>query len=137
MCSPDSAWWPPPNNRYRFGTQMWATGIRSQKHHGNQELRPLPYNPVLELPEELQAVETDDDERAGGGISQDEYDARRVGGCPRNWKLKKSMTMNVLVVNPICPLLALQIHKKTMTRPGPRYAAPPTGPGNDRHTCGQ
>ncbi|KAA8894719.1 hypothetical protein FN846DRAFT_894837 [Sphaerosporella brunnea] len=49
--------------------------IGSHKHFGNRTLRPLPQRPVLELPEELQADETD--------CEEDDGDAHGVGaGLP-------------------------------------------------------
>ncbi|KAA8894077.1 hypothetical protein FN846DRAFT_895401 [Sphaerosporella brunnea] len=78
------------NNLYRFGTQMWAIGHRSQKPFGTQALGPLPQRPVLELPEELQAndrEEDGDDARGADGarrryeISDDEDDARGAGAA--------------------------------------------------------
>ncbi|KAA8912585.1 hypothetical protein FN846DRAFT_887149 [Sphaerosporella brunnea] len=75
------------NKVYRFGTQMFATGLRSQKHFGTRPLRPLPQRPVLELPEELQANEDrgadryalsddEDDGRGAALLSDDEDDGR-------------------------------------------------------------
>ncbi|KAA8892573.1 hypothetical protein FN846DRAFT_896733 [Sphaerosporella brunnea] len=65
------------NNLYRFRTQMYAIGQRSQRHFGTRALRPLPQRPVLELPDELQANETDREE--------DVDDACRANGaCRRN-----------------------------------------------------
>ncbi|KAA8896228.1 hypothetical protein FN846DRAFT_910894 [Sphaerosporella brunnea] len=76
-----------PSDLYRFGMQMWATGMRSQKHHDNQELRPMLSDQLLELPEELKADKTADDQRpnreanslrAGLEISENDDDAGGV-----------------------------------------------------------
>ncbi|KAA8904260.1 hypothetical protein FN846DRAFT_890906 [Sphaerosporella brunnea] len=67
------------NNLYRFGSQMWTIGYRSQRHLGTRALQPLPQRPVLELPEELQANEDRGADRYA--LSDDEDDGRGAGAA--------------------------------------------------------
>ncbi|KAA8902288.1 hypothetical protein FN846DRAFT_908578 [Sphaerosporella brunnea] len=118
------------NIHYRFGTQMWATCIRRQKHFGNWKRRPLPHDPVLELPQELEADETDDDERpdrekddhdacgVGGArrrheLSEDDHDARGVGGACRRYE--RSGTTGVMVIILNSAVVAMNFWKMIMT----------------------
>ncbi|KAA8894712.1 hypothetical protein FN846DRAFT_894830 [Sphaerosporella brunnea] len=72
------------NHLYRFGSQMWTMGNRSQRHFGVRAIQPLPQRPVLDLPEEPQANEDrgadlyalsdDEDEDGGAGAGFDPRD---------------------------------------------------------------